>query len=51
MYTGEFIMQIDKGNLGALIKNARLDKGYTLVTGNTRHFERVEGLKFVDWTQ
>ncbi len=22
-------MQIDKGNLGALIKNARLDKGYT----------------------
>ena len=24
--------------------------GYTLVTHNTRHFERIEGLQIVDWT-
>ena len=26
-----------------------LVNGYTLVTNNTRHFERVDGLQFVNW--
>ncbi|GHV05005.1 tRNA(fMet)-specific endonuclease VapC [Clostridia bacterium] len=26
-----------------------LVNGYTLVTNNTKHFKRVEGLRFVDW--
>ena len=26
-----------------------LVNGYTLVTNNTRHFERIEGLQYVNW--
>ena len=25
--------------------------GYTLVTANTRHYSKIPGLTFVDWTQ
>ena len=37
------------GELDILIAAFCLEKGYTLVTSNTRHFERVEGLKLIDW--
>jgi len=43
-------------NQGLLIDDADIliaaqciENGYTLVTGNTRHFERIDGLKLVDW--
>ena len=26
-----------------------LENGYTLVTNNTRHFERIDGLQYVNW--
>ena len=34
-----------------LIAATCLAHGYTLVTDNTRHFERVEGLQLVNWTE
>lgn len=34
-----------------LIAATAMALGMTLVTGNTRHFERVKGLKVVDWEQ
>jgi len=33
----------------ALIAATALVHGKTVVTGNTKHFERVKGLKVVDW--
>jgi tRNA(fMet)-specific endonuclease VapC len=33
----------------AMIAATALVQGMTVVTGNTRHFERVKGLKVVDW--
>ena len=35
----------------AMIAATALALGMTLVTGNTRHFARVKGLKVVDWEQ
>ena len=32
-----------------LIASQCIVNDYTLVTNNTRHFERIEGLQFVDW--
>jgi predicted nucleic acid-binding protein len=34
-----------------LIAASCLAHGYTLITDNTRHFERVDGLQFVNWTE
>ena len=34
-----------------LIAASCLANGHTLVTNNKKHFERVEGLQFVDWTE
>lgn len=35
----------------AMIAATALALGMTLVTGNTKHFDRVKGLKVVDWEQ
>ena len=35
----------------AMIAATALTLGMTLVSGNTKHFERVKGLKVVDWEQ
>ena len=32
-----------------LIASQCMVNGYTLVTNNTKHFERIEGLRFVNW--
>lgn len=37
------------GDMDALIAATALVHGRVLVTGNTRHFERVPGLRIVDW--
>ena len=34
-----------------LIAAQCITHSYTLVTHNTRHFERIEGLQLVDWTE
>jgi tRNA(fMet)-specific endonuclease VapC len=33
-----------------LIASVALAEGYTLVTNNTRHYERINGLKLENWT-
>ncbi len=35
----------------ALIGGAGLAKGYTVVTGNTRHFRRIPGLRVENWLE
>ena len=44
-----------KGNLiedaDILIAAFCMDGGYTLVSDNTRHFDRVEGLRLVNWVE
>ncbi len=32
-----------------LIASIALENGMTLVTGNTKHFERIEGLELENW--
>lgn len=39
------------GAYDALIAAQALARGWTLVTANTREFERVRGLSVVDWTR
>jgi predicted nucleic acid-binding protein len=34
-----------------LIAASCIAHGHTLITNNTRHFERVDGLQFVNWTE
>ena len=34
-----------------LIAASCIARGYTLITDNTRHFERIEGLKHVNWVE
>ena len=34
-----------------LIAAQCVTRGYTLVTNNTRHFDRVNGLRLVDWAE
>lgn len=36
-------------DIDLLIGTFALSKGYTLVTGNVRHFERIEGLLIENW--
>ncbi|WP_442938665.1 hypothetical protein [Nostoc sp.] len=33
-----------------LIASVALAENYTLVTNNTRHYERINGLKLENWT-
>ena len=37
------------GELDILIAAFCLEKGYTLVTNNTKHFENIDGLNIEDW--
>lgn len=39
------------GPLDTMIAGHARSKGYTLVTNNTREFERVEGLELENWTE
>ena len=39
------------GDSDTLIAATCLAHGYTLVTDNTRHFERVDGLQIVNWVE
>lgn len=39
------------GDLDVMIAAHALSENLILVTHNTKHFERIEGLKMVDWTQ
>ena len=34
-----------------LIAAQSINRGYTLVTSNTKHFDRIDGLNFVDWVK
>lgn len=34
-----------------LIAGVAMANGWQLATNNTRHFERIEGLRLVNWTQ
>lgn len=36
--------------LDPLIAGQALGRGWTVVTSNVRHFQRVEGLKVIDWS-
>ncbi len=38
------------GDLDTLIAGQALARGWTVVTGNVRHFGRVEGLPLIDWS-
>lgn len=38
------------GDIDTLIAGQALARGWTVVTGNVRHFGRVEGLPIIDWT-
>ena len=38
-------------NMDLLIAATAIEKGYTLVTHNARHFSRIPGLKIEDWTE
>ena len=42
-------IMIDDADL--LIAAQAITRGYTLVTHNVRHFENIDGLKFVDWVE
>jgi tRNA(fMet)-specific endonuclease VapC len=37
------------GSFDTFIAGQALSRGWTVVTGNVREFERVEGLKVIDW--
>lgn len=37
------------GEIDTLIAGQALARGWTVVTGNVRHFGRVEGLPIIDW--
>ena len=39
------------GELDILIAAFCLEKEYTLVTNNIKHFENIDGLNIVDWTE
>ncbi len=39
------------GSYDTLIAGQALNRGWTVVTANTREFGRVEGLQVVDWTR
>lgn len=39
------------GATDTLIGGVALHHGLVLATNNTRHFERIEGLQLVNWTQ
>ena len=50
------IIYADHKNAGTLIDDTDIliaaqciTHGHTLVTRNTRHFERIKGLQLVDW--
>lgn len=38
------------GDIDTLIAGQALARGWTVVTGNVRHFGRVEGLALIDWS-
>jgi tRNA(fMet)-specific endonuclease VapC len=38
------------GAFDTLIAGQSLGRGWTMVTGNVREFDRVDGLQIVDWT-
>jgi predicted nucleic acid-binding protein len=39
------------GEMDILIAAFCIEHGYTLVTHNTRDFEKIEGLQFTDWVE
>ncbi len=39
------------GSYDTLIAGQALNRGWTLVTANTRQFNRIDGLRIVDWTK
>ncbi len=41
----------DIGDLDLLIAGQALNRGWAVVTENTRHFNRVPGLTVIDWSQ
>ena len=45
----------EQGNLiddaDILIAAQSINRDYTLITNNTKHFERIDGLDFVDWVE
>lgn len=38
------------GDIDTLIAGQAMARGWTVVTGNIRHFGRIEGLSLIDWT-
>lgn len=38
-------------HMDLMIAATAIEKGYTLVTHNVRHYARIPGLKLEDWTQ
>ncbi len=38
------------GDIDTLIAGQALARGWTVVTGNVRHFGRIEGLPLIDWS-
>ncbi len=38
------------GDIDTLIAGQALARGWTVVTGNVRHFGRIEGLVLIDWS-
>ena len=51
IYAELYHKRITIGEIDILIGASCLAHGYTLVTNNTRHFERIDGLSIVDWTE
>ena len=50
VYFDLYRKSITIGELDILIASLCLEKGYTLVTNNTKHFQCVDGLQYVDWS-
>ena len=50
VYSDLYHKKLTIGELDILIAALCLEKGYTLVTNNTKHFQHIDGLHLVDWT-
>jgi tRNA(fMet)-specific endonuclease VapC len=50
IYTNLYRKRFTIGELDILIAAFCFEREYTLVTNNTRDFEKIEGLSIVDWT-
>jgi len=51
IYEDLYRKRLTVGELDILIAAVCLEKNYTLVTANTKDFENIKGLQFVNWVE